>query len=106
MARDVSAPGMTRIYANSKKAVMRFRKRSGSKIRLPRYGCPARTLRLRLLLVPQDEPFPLVQSLVPPRFPSVRGFFCRLAASHHHAVTRFGCLRKPGITARKGSGQN
>ena len=24
----------------------------------PRYGCPARTFRLRLLLVPQDETFP------------------------------------------------
>jgi hypothetical protein len=44
-------------------------------IRPPRYGCPARTLRLRLLLVPQDETFSPGAISRPAPLPSVRGFF-------------------------------
>jgi hypothetical protein len=73
-------------------------------IRPPRYGCPARTLRLRLLLVPQDETFSPGAISRPAPLPSVRGFFfARLAAP---SPRRFPLqvLEKPGITARKGSG--
>jgi hypothetical protein len=47
--------------------------------------------------------FPLVQSLVPPRFPLCGAFFARLAAP---SPRRFPLrvLEKTGITARKGSG--
>jgi hypothetical protein len=69
-------------------------------IRPPRYGCPARTLRLRLLLVPQDETFSPGAISRPAPLPSVRGFFfARLAAP---SPRRF--LEKTGITARSGSG--
>ena len=71
-------------------------------IRPPRYGSPARTLRLRLLLVPQDETFPWCNLSSRPASPLCGASF--LPASplrHHHAVTRFGCLRKPRVNDSK-----
>jgi hypothetical protein len=68
-------------------------------IRPPRYGCPARTLRLRLLLVPQDETFPWCNLSSRPASPLCGASF--LPASplrhHHHAVTPLRVLEKTKV---------
>ena len=63
---------------------------------------PARTFRLGMLLVPQDETFRWCNLSTRPA--SLCAGLLPASPLRHLAASRFGCLRKPGITARNGSG--